>query len=86
MVGFAPLSVPMRIPDEFEMEAARLFAQMDAAYDRTAAKAGFVCNGCKDNCCRTRFYHHTIIEYAYLTEGFKTLGPAKKNKVKKHKN
>ncbi len=82
MVGFEPLSVPMRIPDEFEMEAARLFAQMDAAYDRTAAKAGFVCNGCKDNCCRTRFYHHTLVELLYLQSGLVALPPRQQRRIR----
>lgn len=55
------------------MEAARLFAQMDAAYDRTARTAGFACNGCEDNCCRTRFYHHTLMERLYLQSGLTAL-------------
>jgi Fe-S-cluster containining protein len=82
MVGFAPLSVPMKIPDEFEMEAARLFAQMDADYDRTAAKAGFVCNGCEDNCCRTRFYHHTLVELLYLQSGLVALPSRQQRRIR----
>ncbi|WP_319523110.1 hypothetical protein [uncultured Desulfosarcina sp.] len=52
---------------------ASLFAQMDAAYDAVAGQYGFQCNGCEDNCCRTRFYHHTLIEYLYLMEGMSAL-------------
>ncbi|MEJ2158660.1 MAG: hypothetical protein P8X96_25315 [Desulfobacteraceae bacterium] len=59
----------LKIPEEFEMEIARLFAHMDAAYDSAAKKAGFLCNGCKDNCCRTRFYHHTLVELLYFQSG-----------------
>ena len=33
-------------------------------------RTGFQCTGCPDNCCRTRFYHHTLLEYLYLHEGF----------------
>lgn len=72
----------MRIPDELEMEAARLFAQMDAAYDRAAAKAGFVCNGCEDNCCRTRFYHHTLVELLYLQSGLAALPPLRQRRIR----
>jgi hypothetical protein len=60
----------------------QIYAAMDSAYNRAADHYGFVCDGCRDNCCRTRFYHHTIIEYAYLIEGFMTLNSAKQNEVK----
>jgi Fe-S-cluster containining protein len=63
------MSTILKIPEEFEMEIARLFAQMDAAYDSAAQNAGFLCNGCKDNCCRTRFYHHTLVELLYFRSG-----------------
>ena len=52
---------------------AALFEQMDAAYDAVAGQYGFQCRGCADNCCRTRFYHHTLIEYLYLMEGMNAL-------------
>ena len=60
----------------------QIYAAMDSAYHRAAEHYGFVCDGCRDICCRTRFYHHTIIEYVYLIEGFKTLNPKKQNEVK----
>jgi Fe-S-cluster containining protein len=63
----------MKIPQELEAEVARLLARMDAAYDRAAEKAGFVCNGCEDNCCRTRFYHHTLMELLYLQSALAAL-------------
>lgn len=47
-----------------------LFSQMDAAYNRVAAQYGFLCNGCKDNCCRSVFFHHTFVEKAFLQYGF----------------
>lgn len=75
------MSVPMRIPDEFDTEAARLFAQMDAAYGNAAKNAGFVCNGCKDNCCRTRFYHHTLMELLYLKSGLAALPPLPQQRI-----
>jgi hypothetical protein len=60
----------------------QIYAAMDSAYRRAAGHCGFACDGCRDSCCRTRFYHHTIIEYAYLIEGFKTLNFAKQSEVK----
>jgi Fe-S-cluster containining protein len=60
----------------------QIYAAMDSAYNRAAGHYGFGCDGCRDSCCRTRFYHHTIIEYAYLIEGFKTLNFAKQSEVK----
>jgi len=50
-----------------------LFDTMDRAYGQAAARYGFICTGCKDNCCRTRFHHHTFLEALYLKEGLKTL-------------
>lgn len=43
---------------------------MDAAYERAAAAHGFICSGCENSCCRTRFHHHTLLEYLYLRDGF----------------
>jgi hypothetical protein len=50
-----------------------LFGTMDEAYRLAASSHGFVCNGCEDSCCRTRFHHHTLLEYLYLREGFRQL-------------
>ena len=51
-----------------------IFAAMDQQYDKAAKHYGFHCYGCEDNCCRTRFYHHTYLEYLYIHAGFKKLG------------
>ena len=51
----------------------QIYADMDRAYHRAAGQYGFACDGCPDSCCRSLFYHHTIIEYGYLVEGLKTL-------------
>lgn len=51
-----------------------LFLRMEQKYDEAARAYGFHCDGCAENCCETRFYHHTLIEYAYLMEGAETLG------------
>ena len=59
-----------------------IYAAMDRAYNRAADPYGFTCDGCLDNCCRTRFYHHTIIEYIYMIEGLNMLTLKKQNAVK----
>lgn len=50
-----------------------LFAVMDQKYRQVAEQYGFHCQGCKDNCCRTTFYHHTLLEYLFLQEGFEQI-------------
>ncbi len=65
-------TLPLHVPDWFDRLAA-VYAQMDAAYDAVAARCRFACTGCEDNCCRTRFRHHTLVEYAYLRRGFEDL-------------
>jgi Fe-S-cluster containining protein len=52
---------------------ADVFRKMDGRYEGAAAEYGFVCSGCEDSCCRTRFYHHTLIEYHYLKIGLDSL-------------
>lgn len=52
-----------------------LFQQMDQAYDTVASQYGFACQGCEENCCLTRFYHHTFLEVFYIQEGMETLEP-----------
>lgn len=72
-----PITVKMMIPFEtlkpFLDQLARLFEQMDRAYTLSAGRHGFVCNGCDENCCRTRFFHHTLLEYAYIHYGLRQL-------------
>jgi Fe-S-cluster containining protein len=50
-----------------------LYAQMDQSYDAVADAYGFHCSGCADNCCLTRFFHHTLVEFLYLRKGFADL-------------
>ncbi|MCB2147035.1 MAG: hypothetical protein KQI81_11210 [Deltaproteobacteria bacterium] len=60
-----------------------LFNEMNRAYEAVAVQYGFVCNGCADNCCLTRFYHHTLLEYLYLVEGMCTLEPGIRQSINK---
>jgi Fe-S-cluster containining protein len=60
-------------PAAFLQRLETLYEKMDARYQQVAAQYGFVCTGCLDNCCRTRFYHHTHVEYGYLKKAFACL-------------
>ena len=46
-----------------------IFAEMDCKYDAVAESYGFKCRGCEDNCCLTRFFHHTYLEYLLSADG-----------------
>ena len=58
-----------------------IFAAMDLEYARAAAHYQFQCDGCRDSCCLTRFYHHTYLEYLYLHRSFEKLDPRKKDEI-----
>lgn len=51
----------------------QIYDEMDREYELAADHYGFLCRGCGDNCCQTRFYHHTYIEYLYILEGYRAL-------------
>ncbi len=59
----------------------RTFATMDREYAGATGHYGFHCDGCADNCCRSRFYHHTYLEYLYLHAGFKKLDPQSQHEI-----
>lgn len=59
-----------------------IYAAMDQKYKEAAEYYGFDCKGCKDNCCLTRFYHHTVLEYLYIFHGYNTLECEKQAEVK----
>ncbi len=64
-------------PEAFIAQLNRLeqiYAAMDRAYTSVADNYGFHCSGCEDNCCLTRFYHHTYLEFLYLLKGYRALG------------
>ncbi len=76
----ACLTLSRQLPD-YRDRIIAVYAQMDAAYEAVAGHFGFVCDGCEDNCCRTRFRHHTLIEVAYLIEGFEALDSGLRHRV-----
>jgi Fe-S-cluster containining protein len=59
-----------------------IYAAMDHQYNQAAAYYRFDCHTCTDNCCRTRFYHHTYVEYLYIIEGVKTLNSKRQFEIK----
>ena len=59
-----------------------IYADMDQKYQEAADYYGFYCEGCKDNCCLTRFHHHTLLEYLYIIKGYNTLGPDRQIETK----
>jgi Fe-S-cluster containining protein len=60
-----------------------IYAAMDRAYNLAALHYGFKCTGCDDNCCYTRFYHYTYIEYGYILKGYRLLDGHKSAEVRK---
>lgn len=58
-----------------------LFSKMDGIYDTVAGQYGFCCRGCDDNCCLTRFYHHTWVEYFFLERGVSGLSSAARTNI-----
>ncbi len=61
---------------------AAIYTKMNAKYNEAANYYGFCCGGCEDNCCFTRFYHHTFVEYLYILEGLETLAYGNKTEIR----
>jgi len=78
-----PLLFNIREKEPYIRSLAQLYAVMDAAYQDAAGRYGFVCAGCKNNCCRTRFYHFSLMEYLYLYEGYRLLNASLRRVVQK---
>ncbi|CAB1056408.1 hypothetical protein D1BOALGB6SA_1144 [Olavius sp. associated proteobacterium Delta 1] len=60
----------------------KIFGDMDRNYDIAAQFYGFQCRGCEENCCRTRFYHHTYLEYLFLRKGFDSLAASERSALR----
>jgi len=64
------LEFPVPIATDLE-KLKTIYDSMDRAYRQAAVFYGFDCQGCRDNCCTTYFFHYTIAEYLYLLQGFR---------------
>jgi len=60
-----------------------VYRDMDEAYTTAARNYGFECRGCDDNCCQTRFYHHTLVETAGLFSGYRALPEDERRRILK---
>ncbi len=58
-----------------------IFKAMDNGYEKAAGRHGFVCRGCEDNCCQSRFYHHTLLEYMSIYRGVSRLSVQKRQQA-----
>jgi len=80
--GFCSMTLPAGLHDEtlgvFLNRLRLIFADMDQKYGEAAASYGFQCSGCEDNCCLTRFHHHTFLEFFFIRDGFSKLAPSER--------
>ena len=74
-------SIDDKILTTFLNRLQEIFTAMDREYSRAAGRYQFQCEGCRDNCCLTRFYHHTYLEYFYLHRSFEKLEPHQKREI-----
>ena len=70
-------------PEKFWRQLGDLFSLMDQNYQEVASHYGFACEGCEDNCCMTRFHHHTFLEVFYLKKAFASLEPETRSEIAK---
>ncbi len=73
LLKFQQFAAQAKIIDPFLIQTADVYTGMDQTYQKVARSYGFVCRGCDDNCCHTRFSHHTLVEYLYLMTGVRAL-------------
>lgn len=79
---FSPLlSADPKTIDAYAIRVRDLYGRMGTAYDQAAACYGFTCNGCDENCCEERFYHHTLSEFLCLMKGVQTFDDDTRQKI-----
>ncbi|MCK7507555.1 MAG: hypothetical protein MZV70_28300 [Desulfobacterales bacterium] len=59
-----------------------IFRAIDSFYDMAMKHYDFSCAGCDDNCCVTKFHHHTIVEEYYLREGIESMDESRKGALR----
>jgi Fe-S-cluster containining protein len=79
------MTLPAKLDDEslhvYLDRMRQIFTGMDQKYDQAATHYKFLCTGCEDNCCRTRFHHHTYLEFLYIRAGFEKLEPTGRHAI-----
>jgi Fe-S-cluster containining protein len=78
---YPPVNLDDPILTAFFERLKLIFDAMDRQYAEIANHYGFQCKGCEDNCCLTRFHHHTYLEFIYIHAGLKKLGQQKKREL-----
>jgi len=68
-------------PGEYSQRLSDIYGAIDNAYGKAQRHYGFSCKGCADNCCATKFHHHTLVEELFLAEGLKKLGRDKLGEI-----
>ena len=76
------LNLPVDMRHGYLNRLQSVYTQMDSKYSQIADIYKFYCTGCDDNCCTTRFYHHTVIEYLYLRSGYNALPADKRKRIR----
>lgn len=76
-----PIHIDDRPVTAFLDRLCDIFSAMDQEYTRATEHYQFQCDGCMNNCCLTRFYHHTHLEFYYLRRGFENLKSRKKSEI-----
>ncbi|MBI4685528.1 MAG: hypothetical protein HY755_10050 [Nitrospirae bacterium] len=68
--------------EHYLQRLSEIYNAIDIAYKKAQLHYAFSCEGCADNCCVTRFHHHTVVEELYLAQGLKMLGAEKIKDIK----
>jgi Fe-S-cluster containining protein len=67
--------------DAYIKRVGEIFNAIESMYNAALQHYGFSCEGCADNCCVTKFDHHTMAEELYLAEGLKKFDEDKKREL-----
>ncbi len=58
-----------------------IFGAIDSLYSAALDSYKFGCDGCADNCCKTKFHHHMLAEELYLAEGLRGLDRDRRREI-----
>ncbi|MCX8070411.1 MAG: hypothetical protein N2738_07905 [Thermodesulfovibrionales bacterium] len=69
--------------EQFIKRIGNIYEAIDSMYEMVKRHYQFSCDGCKTNCCETRFYHYTISEGLFLMKGFNELNQSEQEGILK---